>query len=180
LAAYGGVAITGEELIELPLEGSYGDGVCYQTTTGRGPGGFQQSFRRMLSAGARLVMIDEIRDQETATEALRASVDGYLVISTMVAESVTQALAKLGALAGERMGGEAARTLLADGVAGVLHQQIQPGLKRALKTEVLMLQDAPASRALLRGGRFDLLTFDIKKQMAAMIAANAATPAAMR
>jgi hypothetical protein len=69
---------------------------------------------------------------------------------------------------------------LADGVAGVLHQQIQPGLKRALKTEVLMLQDAPASRALLRGGRFDLLTFDIKKQMAAMIAANAATPAAMR
>src|SRR4051812_13968156 len=31
LTAYGGVAITSEDPIELPLEGSYGKGICFQT-----------------------------------------------------------------------------------------------------------------------------------------------------
>ncbi|MET3133307.1 Tfp pilus assembly pilus retraction ATPase PilT [Oxalobacteraceae bacterium GrIS 1.11] len=176
LAAYGGVAVTGEDLIELPLEGSYGDGVCYQSTTERGASGFNNGFRKILDSGAQIVLLDEIRDEESASAVLRASIDGYLIISTMLAGSVTQAVSKLEALAAERMGADVAKALMADGLAGVLYQQLNRGTKKTLETEVLFLKDAPLSRGHLRTGKYDLLAFDIKQQMASMIAAHAAAP----
>jgi twitching motility protein PilT len=175
LAAHGGVAVTGEALIELPLEGSYGDGVCYQTTTGRGAA-FDDGFRKVLGSGAHIVMLDEIRDQEAATTVLRASIDGYLIISTMRAESVTQAIGKLESLAAERLGSVNARALMAEGVAGVLHQQLGGGYRKTLKTEMLMLRDGPSARGYLRSGHYDLLAAEAKQQKAALIAASAAAP----
>jgi twitching motility protein PilT len=176
LAAHGGVAVTGEDLIELPLEGSYGDGVCYQTTAGRGAGG----FREVLAAGAQIVLVDEIRDQDTASAVLRASRDGCLIVSTMVADSVSQAMGKLENLAAERMGAASAKALIAAGMAGVLHQQLNRGQRQTLETELLFLHDAPLTRKLLRNGEYDLLGSDIKQQMASMIAAHAAVPVACR
>ncbi len=180
LAAYGGVAVTGEDLIELPLEGSYGDGVCYQTTTERGAAGFDDAFRKLLDSGAQLVLLDEIRDHEAAAAVLRASIDGYLIVSTMLADSVTQAIGKLEALAAERLGAASAKALLADGLAGVLHQHISRGYKNTIETEVLFLKDAPLTRSHLRSGKYELLASDIKQQMASMIAANAAAPIGYR
>ncbi len=174
LLAFGGVAVTGEDLVELPLEGSHGRGVCYQTVNQAETADFPQRFRNVLGSGAQIVLLDEIRDHDSAAAALRASVDGRLIISTMLAENVAQGLARLEALASERMSQSAARGLMADGLVAVLHQRIVRGPKNNLDTELLFLKDTPVTQATLRSGRYDLLAPDIKRQMAAMIAANAA------
>ena len=172
LLAYGGVAVTAEDPIELPLEGSYGAGVCYQTPTLQGTT-FVESFRHMVRWGAKIIFIGEIRDAEVAAEVLQASVNGHLVISTMHAESVIQTITKLHALANEKLTSDSAQAMVADGLAGVLHQELSQGPKKKLSSELLFLKDADAIRTTLRNGRYELLSSAIKQQMATMIAGNA-------
>jgi type II secretory ATPase GspE/PulE/Tfp pilus assembly ATPase PilB-like protein len=176
LTAYGGVAVTGEDLIELPLEGSHGAGVCFQTMAPRDPASFVDSFRHLVRWGARVILIDEIRDQDVAAEVLQASVSGHLIITTMLAENVVQAVTKLHALANDRLAPGSARSLIADGLAGVLHQQMYRPAKHSAKveTEFLFLKDAPLIRASMRKGDYELLRSDIRQQMTSMIAENAA------
>lgn len=175
LTAHGGVAVTGENPVELPLEGSHGNGVCFQTALPRDPGGLADAFRSMMRWRAGTILIDEIRDQESAAELLKASFNGHLVITTMLADDVVQTVTKLHALTNERFGPGSANALLADGLLGVLHQQMVRGAKHApkLETEFLFLKDAPTTRTVLRKGEFELLTAEIRRQMAAMISENA-------
>ena len=174
LAAYGGVAVTGENPIEIPLEGSYGQGVCFQTTMRRDERGFAEAFRHLTRWGARIILIDEIRDQETAAEVLQASVNGHLIITTMLAETVIQTITKLHALADSRLAPGSSQSLMADGLAGVLHQKIARGPKPKIETEFLFLKDAPVIKTVLRNGKYEMLASDIKQQMASMISGNAA------
>lgn len=174
LHAFGGVAVTGESPIELPLEGNHGQGVCFQTVLPGGRGQFAGAFRQLLRAGPQIILVDEIADQETAAELLQASVNGHLIVTTVQAESVSQALGKLYALAAHRLPEHSTRTLMADGLAGVLYQQLQRGPKPMLRTELLWLKGMPAAQALLRSGDYDMLGSDLKRQMAGMITANAA------
>lgn len=168
LAAHGGVAITGEDLIELPLEGTYGNGVCYQTVTDSGAG-----LRGILGTGVQIIFLDAIRDEEMASAVLRACTTGCLIVSTMVADSVPQAVAKLEALAAERMGEANAQSLIADGLAGVMHQTLSRGHKITLTTEVLFLRDVPQAREVIRSGKYERLASDMDRQMASMISAHA-------
>lgn len=176
LTAYGGVAATGEDPIELPLEGSHGHGVCFQTTIPHGGTSFSDAFRNLLRSGARIILIDEIRDHDVAAEVLQASINGHLIITTMLAENVVQAITRLHAMANDRLAPGNARALIADGLLGVLHQQLVRGPKHnpKLETEFLFLKDAPITRTVLRKGEYELLTSDIRQQMAAMISENAA------
>jgi twitching motility protein PilT len=173
LAAFGGVAVTGEDPIELPLEGSYGKGICFQTTMPRDKRDFADAFRQLVRSGARIILIDEVRDQETAAEVLQASINGHLIITTMLAENVTQTITKLHALANNKLALGGAQSLIADGLVGVLHQQIVRGLKPKMETEFLFLKDAPVTRTLLRNGKYEMLAPEIKLQMASMISGNA-------
>ncbi|HVK95708.1 MAG TPA: ATPase, T2SS/T4P/T4SS family [Noviherbaspirillum sp.] len=176
LTAYGGVAVTGEDPIELPLEGGHGQGVCFQTTAPRNPSQFIDAFRNLVRWGARIILIDEIRDQDVAAEVLQASINGHLIITTMLAENVVQTITKLHALANDKLAPGSARSLLADGLVGVLHQQLVRGPKHSakLETEFLFLKDAPVTKTVLRKGEYELLATDIRQQMAAMITENAA------
>lgn len=173
LTAHGGVAVSTEETIELPLEGAHGNGVCYQTTFCRETRRPVDTFRHAMRWGAKTILIDEIRDHDIATEALQASLSGHLVIATMQAANVIQAINKLYVLASDRLAPGAAQSLLADGLIGVLHQQLVPGPKKKLETTFLFLKDAPLTRTTLRNGNYDLLNADIKRQMASMITHNA-------
>lgn len=175
LAAHGGVAVTGENPIELPLEGSHGHGICFQTALPPEPDSLADALRNMMRWRTGTILIDEIRDQESAAELLKASLNGHLVITTMLADDVVQTVTRLHALACERLGPGSANVLLADGLLGVLHQHMVRGAKHApkLETEFLFLKDAPATRTVLRKGEFELLTAEIRKQMAAMITENA-------
>lgn len=174
LLLHGGVAVTAERHIELPLEGSHGDGVCYQTVSRANGKSFSDSFRDTLRSGAQLIMVDEINDHASAAALLQASCAGHLIISTMVAASAVQAIARLDALLSEQLSAGSAKALLADGLAGVLHQQLRAGgMKRTLATEMIMLSDASQTRGLVRTGQYELLVPEMKQQLAAMIAATA-------
>lgn len=178
LALHGGVAVTGENPVELPLEGKYGHGICFQTMLPRETGNFADAMRNMMRWRAGTILIDEIRDQERAVELLKAGFNGYLVITTMLAEDVVQAVTRLHALIHESLGTGSARALLAEGLLGVLHLQMGRGAKRAprLETELLFLKDAPATKAVLRKGEFQLLAAEARRQMATMINEHGSTP----
>lgn len=174
LMAYGGVAVTGEDPIELPLEGSYGQGICFQTTMPRDKRNFAEVFRQLVRSGAQTILVDEIRDQETAAAVLEASINGHLIVTTMMAENVIQTITKLHALANHKLTPGSAQSLIADGLVGVLHQQIMRGARPKLETEFLFFKDAPIPKTVLRTGKYEMLASDIKQQMASMISENAA------
>lgn len=173
LAAYGGVAVTGEDPVELPLEGSYGNGICLQTLMPRERRNFSGAFRQLVRSGAHTILIDEIRDQDTAAAVLEASINGHLVVTTMLAENVIQTITKLHALANHKLPPGAAQTLVADGLVGVLHQHLVRMQKPKLETEFLFLKDASIPKTVLRTGKYEMLASDIKRQMAVMICENA-------
>lgn len=173
LTAYGGVAVTLEDPIEIPLEGSHGQGVCFQTPLPRDGSGFAEAFRHLTRWGAKVILVDEIRDQETAAEVLQASINGHLIVTTMLAENVIQTLAKLHAMANYKLAPGSAQSLMADGLVGVLHQRMVRGSTSKIETEFLFLRDAPAIKTVLRNGKYETLASDIKHQMASMISENA-------
>lgn len=176
LLAHGGLALTGEDPVELPLEGVHGNGICFQTTVPRDPLRFGDAFARLLRPGAATILIDEIGTPEAAAAVLQASVGGPLLIVTMQAENIVQCLVKLHALASEKLLPENARALLAAGLTGVLHQEMTMVLKSKLKmeTEFLFLTDEPVPRTLLRKGEYEHLESMLRQQRAAMIAESAA------
>jgi Tfp pilus assembly pilus retraction ATPase PilT len=173
LRAYGGVAVTTEDPIELPLEGNYGEGVCYQTMASGSGGTFSEAFRHIVRWGAKTIFVGEIRDTATAAEVLQASANGHLVITTAHADNVIRTIMKLQAMASEELEQGVAQMLLADGLAGVLHQKLTHGPKRKIETEFLFLKDAEFARTNIRIGKYEMLASDIKQQMASMIAENA-------
>jgi type II secretory ATPase GspE/PulE/Tfp pilus assembly ATPase PilB-like protein len=173
LTVHGGVAVTRENPIELSLEGIHGQGMCFQTDArpDRVDAGLPQAYLRW---GARIVLVDEIRDCDTAVELMRASVNGQLIVTTILADGVVPTIAKLHAMVQDRMDAANARTLLVEGLAGVLHMRRTRTPKPKLETEFLFLKDAPQARASLRSGNYDLLQSDVQRQMASMIADSAA------
>lgn len=176
LLAHGGLALTGEDPVELPLEGTHGNGICFQTTVPRDPLHFGDAFGRLLRAGAATILIDEVSTPEAAAAVLQASVGGPLLIAVMQAEDIIQCLVKLHALASERLVPENARALLAAGLNGILHQQMTVILKSKLKMEAefLFLTDEPVPRTLLRKGEYEHLESMLRQQRAAMIAESIA------
>lgn len=172
LLVHGGLALTGEDPVELPLEGAHGNGVCFQTTAPRDPLRFGEVFDRLLRAGPSHILIDEVDTPEAAAAILQASVAGRLVIAVMRAEDIVRCLIKLHAMASAILTPENARALLATGLTAVLHQQMTMTLKSQvrLETEFLSLTDEPVPRTLLRNGEYESLETMLRQQRAALIA----------
>jgi twitching motility protein PilT len=170
LTLHGGIAVTRERAFELPLEGVHGKGICYQTQVHAEESGTGNGAASFAHCGARMVLIDEVRDGETAMQALRAGVDGQLIITTIRAGSMVQAVAKLNVLVRDRMSSDEARILLAEGLLGVLHLRLEREAKPALVSEFLFLKEARHMKWTIRDGNYDALESEMRKQMAMMIA----------
>lgn len=165
LFAFGGVAVTAEDPIELPLEGQHGAGVCFQTAARRDTGGFAEAARHIVRWGAKLILIGEIRDGDVAAEALRAGMNGHLVVSTIHAENPPHAIRRLQAMASETFDTSTAQSLLADGLAGVMYQRLQ-GDPRRLEAELLMVRGIDSVINNIRNGSIEKLGSELKLQMA--------------
>lgn len=173
LIAYGGVAVTAENPIELPLEGGHGEGICYQTMPSRSGGDTSDALRSMLRWGAKIIFIDSLEDCRLTAEVLLATVKQHLLIATMNADNVTRTIAKLHALGTESLDHQTVQRLLASGLAGVLHQRLTTGEYQKLETEFFMLRDAANAQELIGQGRYRDLPAEIRQQMRAMINENA-------
>ena len=78
---------------------------------------FASALRSILRQDPDIIMIGEIRDQETASIAVQASITGHLVVSTLHTNSSASTITRL-----EDMGIES--YLIADSVIGVIAQRL--------------------------------------------------------
>ena len=78
---------------------------------------FASALRSILRQDPDIIMIGEIRDEETASIAVQASITGHLVVSTLHTNSAASTITRL-----EDMGIES--YLIADSVIGVIAQRL--------------------------------------------------------
>lgn len=124
----GGFAYTIEDPTEQPLDGVYqsmrgGLGLCKQTLPIGGSWG--DSLKSALRSKPRFILVGEIRTPDTASEVLRAATSGHLVLSTIHANNVTDAITSVVKYASSTaMSEELAYDLFSRGMLGVMHQTL--------------------------------------------------------
>jgi len=169
LARHGGVGVTIEDPPEMPLQGQHGNGVCYQTWVEQGE--FGAGCRRAARWAPSIIFLGEVRDTETATEALRVSINGGLVVCTTHADSVTMAIERLYSLAsGAHSNPDDISSLLAGGLLCVMHQRLE-GEPRRPKIEFLWLGDEECHgvKNTIRSRRFEQISSEISMQLNRML-----------
>lgn len=117
--------------VEDPVEANI-DGINQVQTNNKADLTFASALRSILRQDPDIIMIGEIRDQETASIAVQASITGHLVVSTLHTNSTASTVTRL-----EDMGLES--YLIADSVVGIIAQRLVrrlcPACKRAKQAE---------------------------------------------
>lgn len=114
---------------------------------------FASALRAALRQNPDVIMIGEIRDEETAELALRAAETGHLVISTLHSSGVVESIERLCNLFPEATG-NTSRLLLSRQLIGVITQNLLPGIDGTLKLVTEYLQNDGAVRGWIRDGRY--------------------------
>ena len=164
LHKFGGVAITIEDPPEMPLEGQHGQGVCYQTWCEHGQ--FGESLRHAARWAPHIIFVGEVRDAETASEALITSINGRLVVCTIHADNVISAIERLFALANSAgRSSDDVSSLMSKGLACVLHQRLEGNPRRPI-IEFLYLKDdeSAGARSQIKARRLEQLGNEISLQ----------------
>ena len=102
--------------VEDPVEANI-DGINQVQVNPKANLTFASALRSILRQDPDIIMIGEIRDQETAAIAVQASITGHLVVSTLHTNSAASSITRL-----EDMGIES--YLIADSVIGVIAQRL--------------------------------------------------------
>lgn len=102
--------------VEDPVEANI-DGINQVHVNPKANLTFASALRSILRQDPDIIMIGEIRDQETATIAVQASITGHLVVSTLHTNSAASTITRL-----EDMGIEP--YLIADAIVGVIAQRL--------------------------------------------------------
>lgn len=172
LTLQGGFAYTIEDPTEMPLDGVYhsvagGLGLCKQTQPPQGNWG--ESLKSALRSKPRYILVGEIRTPETASEVLRAATSGHLVLSTIHANNITDAINSVVKYAAStNMSEELAYDLFSRGMLGVLHQSLH-GFDHKLPAVSFLFANPISTkgdqvRGIIKGGKLNLAT-SIETQM---------------
>lgn len=102
--------------VEDPVEANI-DGINQVQVNAKAELTFASALRSILRQDPDIIMIGEIRDKETASIAVQASITGHLVVSTLHTNSAASSITRL-----EDMGIES--YLIADSVIGVIAQRL--------------------------------------------------------
>jgi len=166
LLAFGDIAVTIEDPPEMMLEGQHGNfGRCFQLRL-EGED-FGTALHDALRHTPRYIFMGELRKAYDASQALRAAISGHLVITTIHAGSIEETLSSLLKLAGGTENIEFMREMLADGLAGVIHQNLvrgQKGSRTRLHTKCLFPGTDKGIRSLIRSGDISQLSTAIEQQ----------------
>ena len=119
--------------VEDPVEANI-DGINQVQVNPKAELTFASALRSILRQDPDIIMIGEIRDQETASIAVQASITGHLVVSTLHTNSSASTITRL-----EDMGIES--YLIADSVIGVIAQRLVRRLCKECKKPVLATAD---------------------------------------
>ncbi len=175
LTMEGGFAYTIEDPTEMPLDGIYksmkgGLGLCKQTQPVNGDWG--ASLKSALRSKPRFIFVGEIRTPDTASEVLRAATSGHLVLSTIHANNIADAINSVVKYASSTtMSEELAYDLFSRGILGVMHQTlIGVHDKRPAVNYLFANPDTTKGdqvRGIIKGGNLNLGT-SIETQMTRM------------
>ncbi len=119
--------------VEDPVEANI-DGINQVQVNPKAELTFASALRSILRQDPDIIMIGEIRDQETASIAVQASITGHLVVSTLHTNSSASTITRL-----EDMGIES--YLIADSVVGVIAQRLVRRLCKECKKPRLATAD---------------------------------------
>jgi len=163
----GGFLYTIEDPPEMPLSGVYhsangGLGLCKQVPVENDQWG--PALRSALRSRPRYILVGEIRTPETASQCLVAATSGHLVISTIHANGVEDALNSLIKYAvSSGLAEDLASDLLARGILGVVHQRLEGTSKLKLVYQSAFAnpnaQAADQMRMAIRDKNINLATF---------------------
>ena len=161
--------------IEDPIEYLHPDikALVSQREIGVDAASFHDALRSALRQDPDVILIGEVRDEETAMTALRAAETGHLVFCTIHTSGAAESIQRFVELFGER-NEHVARELLAASLVGVVSQRLVPttGGGLVLNPEILvatarvqeLLRDAAPANALLEtmieGSYYGMRTFD--------------------
>ena len=122
--------------VEDPVEANV-DGINQVQVNNKAEMTFANALRSILRQDPDIIMIGEIRDNETAEIAVKASITGHLVVSTLHTNSSASTITRL-----EDMGIEP--YMIADSVVGVIAQRLVrrlcPKCKRSKMADVVELE----------------------------------------
>ncbi|CND61569.1 ATPase, T2SS/T4P/T4SS family [Yersinia enterocolitica] len=165
LEQFGGVGVAIEDPPETRLHGLHGTGRCLQIAASRLKGGYKEQIIIAMRTGADLMFIGEIRDTATAVEAVNASINGHMIISTIHAGSVQEAIEKLHSLCDKDT-----KQVVADGIKIVIYQEIivvrQNGvgavIGKRLELSAFIVDDT--TRFLIRDGDLSAINQQVSHQ----------------
>jgi twitching motility protein PilT len=161
--------------VEDPIEFIHND--ARSLVSQREIGADAPSFSRALKAALRqdpdVIMIGEIRDEDTAMTALRAAETGHLVFATLHTSGAADTIARLMELFAGR-GSSLGRQMLASSLVGIISQRLVRGTdgRRRVNAEVLVntarmrecLTDgadaSELSQIIAEGDYYGMQTFD--------------------
>lgn len=149
--------VTIEDPIEYVLSNTSGS-LISQRQVGRDVGSFADGLKFAMRQDPNLILVGEIRDEETARMALSAAETGHLVLTTLHTRDAKGAVTRLIDLFPNQNHAESS-SILAIALRAVICQHLLPsifdGEKRELALEV-MYNTHPVAAAI-RTGRFDSL-----------------------
>jgi twitching motility protein PilT len=140
--------------VEDPIEFIHRDARALVSQREIGPDA--PSFSRALKAALRqdpdVILVGEIRDEDTALTALRAAETGHLVFATLHTSGAADSIARLMELFAGR-GSNLGRQMLASSLVGIISQRLIRGIdgRRRLNAEV-MVNTARMRECLTEGG----------------------------
>ena len=169
LLVYGDVGYTIEDPPEMDLSGAVGtNGQCYQIKVTDGD--FQTKVTEALRCRPRYIMMGEIRDSGAASELLRAANSGHVVLSTIHAGTIPEAVQSLARYVAGTMDDELARHLMASCLSLVINQRLiqtvseDDTVRRFPRMEVMQVQGQHGVQSKIRNGHYKQLESDVEQQ----------------
>ncbi len=161
--------------IEDPIEFVHQDksSVINQREVGMDTKSFERALRRVLRQDPDVILVGEMRDEETVRTALSAAETGHLVLSTVHTVDASESINRMLDFFPPHQHNQA-RAMLAGTIKGVISQRLVPGAEggRVAVCEILrmtgrvrdMIADANQTgqlgEAISSGGYYGMQTFD--------------------
>jgi twitching motility protein PilT len=161
--------------IEDPIEFVHKDkrSAINQREVGMDTASFKRALRRVLRQDPDVILVGEMRDEETVQTALSAAETGHLVLSTIHTVDATESINRMLDFFPPHQHGQA-RSMIAGTVKGVISQRLVPGADggRVAVCEILrmtgrvrdMITDPSQTGKLVEvitsGGYYGMQTFD--------------------
>ncbi|MGA2453921.1 MAG: type IV pilus twitching motility protein PilT [Solirubrobacteraceae bacterium] len=161
--------------IEDPIEFVHEDkrSVINQREVGMDTASFKRALRRVLRQDPDVILVGEMRDEETVQTALSAAETGHLVLSTIHTVDATESINRMLDFFPPHQHGQA-RSMIAGTVKGVISQRLVPGADggRVAVCEILRMtgrvrdmivdpsQTGKLVEVITSGGYYGMQTFD--------------------